>query len=117
MNKAWKIARAGLDPAKDIELGDVIALAEYMALIGGMMTGTPTPYAVQVERAIVDKDPRQLMFSRYVMKEDMTAAEKAKAKREAIEQSFKDILSQNRYNKNYDDLLKNEKAIIDAEMR
>jgi len=116
VGKGWKIARAGLDPTKDIETGDVVAMIEYMALIGGMVTGMPTPYAVQVERAIISEEPKELLFSKYALSKEETAAEKAKAATEAKNTAILNILSQNRFNEEYADLTNEQQDIIKAEM-
>ncbi|MFC1924303.1 hypothetical protein ACFLXA_02935 [Chloroflexota bacterium] len=47
----------------EIDVADVIKMIEYFAKAGGEVAGFPTPYAVQVERALRDQDYLALVFS------------------------------------------------------
>uniref|UniRef100_A0A6M3IQX0 Uncharacterized protein n=1 Tax=viral metagenome TaxID=1070528 RepID=A0A6M3IQX0_9ZZZZ len=55
VSKAVKMVDQGLDPYKDISVDDGMALIEYLAKAGGEFTGLPTPYFVQLEKAIRHK--------------------------------------------------------------
>src|SRR3990167_9177919 len=73
ISKMRKLIRDGQDPFKDISMDDVIEMIEFLAKAGGMATGTPTPYLVQVERAFRgeegNRDLRELLFSRWALEE------------------------------------------------
>lgn len=51
VTKSAKIARDGMNPYKDISMEDIISAIEYYGQAAGKLTGIPTPYAVQAERA------------------------------------------------------------------
>lgn len=69
ISKARKLYRQGIDPMEDISVEDVIAMLESIAEVGGLATGMPTPYAVQAEKAIRAKDPRQFIWSKWALDE------------------------------------------------
>ena len=57
-----------INPDKDIKPEDIQAFCEHFAKgVGGLM-GLPTPYGVQVKKAIESGDYRQLLFSEYILK-------------------------------------------------
>ena len=62
---AARVIGQAVDPSVAIDKEYVIKMLEYMALAAGKVTGIPTPYVVQVERAIKDKNPRQLIWTRF----------------------------------------------------
>jgi hypothetical protein len=67
--KTRKIAKATIDPGKDIKIDDVVAAIEYYAEFIGPLAGIPTPYAVQAEKAIRKGEPEQLIFTPYALGE------------------------------------------------
>jgi hypothetical protein len=70
ISKANKMVRDGLDPYKDISMDDVYGMIEYLAKGIGSVTGIPTPYIVQVEKAIRSGKPENLLFSEWSLKND-----------------------------------------------
>jgi hypothetical protein len=68
-DKVIRLWNMGQDPYQDIELEDVIAVLELLAKGAGELTGVPTPYLVQVEKAIRSGDLRQLVFSKWALEE------------------------------------------------
>jgi hypothetical protein len=70
-----KILEQGGDPLKDIDTDHVVSTIEHYAKAVGQLAGLPTPYAVQLERAIRNSDPRQIIFSQYALsnKDDVTS--------------------------------------------
>ena len=52
ITKTAKIVREGRNPYKDIQMEDVVIAIEYYGQAAGKLTGTPTPYAIQAERAV-----------------------------------------------------------------
>ena len=56
------------DPTKDITPKDIQAFTEHFAKGLGQLVGLPTPYGVQVKKAIQSGDYRQLLFSEYILK-------------------------------------------------
>jgi len=50
--KAKQMVERGQDPYEDITADDTASLIEYLAKAMGQLTGMPTPYFVQTERAI-----------------------------------------------------------------
>jgi hypothetical protein len=73
---ALRLLEAGKDPLKDVTTDQVVSLVEHIAKAAGQLAGVPTPYAVQLERAIRNRDPRQIIFSQYALssEEDVTKA-------------------------------------------
>ncbi len=61
------------DPSKGIDEEDVIKALERVAKFAGGITGLPTPYLVQVERAIREGDIFGLVFSDYAQGQTRTA--------------------------------------------
>ena len=57
-----------INPDKDIEPEDIQAFCEHFAKGVGGLIGLPTPYGVQVKKAIESGDYRQLLFSEYILK-------------------------------------------------
>lgn len=66
-SKTVKIARQAINPYKDISMDDVVSAVEFLAKGIGQVTGAPTPYLIQAERAIRSGDPRQLVFSKWAL--------------------------------------------------
>jgi len=54
----------------DVKTEDVVAAIEYFAEAAGQAAGLPTPYFVQLEKAVRKGKPKQLIFSEYSLKED-----------------------------------------------
>jgi len=80
--KAKKLISQGQDPYKDISLDDVAALVEYLAKAAGQITGWPTPYLVQTEKAIRTKlqegediNIKDFLFSQWALKPPAKNAE------------------------------------------
>jgi len=69
-----------LDPDRDITPEDIDAFLEHFAKGVGQLVGLPTPYGVQVKRAVQSEDYRQLLFSEYILKlgEDKDTSSKKK---------------------------------------
>ncbi|MFA5378216.1 MAG: hypothetical protein WC455_20855, partial [Dehalococcoidia bacterium] len=67
------------NPYEDISSEDVWSLVESLAKPIGGLAGIPTPYMIQVERAIRSGDLRQLIFSKWALRESTPDAN-AKAK-------------------------------------
>jgi len=65
--KTQKVISAAFDPDKNVKAEDVISAIESSVEVAGMAKGIPTPYAVQIEKAIRDKDPEQLFFTEYAI--------------------------------------------------
>ncbi|MCK5016853.1 MAG: hypothetical protein KAS32_07250, partial [Candidatus Peribacteraceae bacterium] len=65
--KARKIYKNGKDPMKNIDMEDVIKMTEWLAEVAGQVAGIPTPYGVQVEKAIRKGEPKELIFSEYAL--------------------------------------------------
>ena len=63
--KAKQMVEDGQDPYQDISMDDLIAAVEYFAKAAGQLTGLPTPYLVQAEKAIRAGEPWELIFSRW----------------------------------------------------
>ena len=55
------------NPDKDLTPEDIQAFTEHFAKGLGQLVGLPTPYGVQVTKAIQSGDYRQLLFSEYVL--------------------------------------------------
>ncbi len=70
ISNAKKMINAGQDPYKDVSSDDVVTLVEHLAMAGGQVLGLPTPYLVQVERAIRGGKPWELIYSRWVLEHD-----------------------------------------------
>ena len=64
-----KLIEDGQEPFKDITTEDYIKAVEYYAKVAGKALGLPTPYGIQVERAIREDDLRGLIFSQYSLRE------------------------------------------------
>jgi hypothetical protein len=75
ISKAGKLIRDGKDPFTDISIDDVIAMLEYAAKGIGMATGIPTPYLVQVEKALRSGEPINLLYSEWALKDASPDAE------------------------------------------
>jgi len=60
----------GRDPLKDVDTDYLVRTIEHYAKGIGQIVGIPTPYAVQVERAIRNADIRQMIFSQYALKNE-----------------------------------------------
>ena len=73
ISKAQKLIRDGQDPFKDIKVDDLIDMVEFLAKGAGMASGVPTPYLVQIERALRgeegNRDLRELLYSRWALEE------------------------------------------------
>jgi len=70
ITKGTQIAGDIGDPYSDVSLEDVIAMLEYMAKGVGMATGVPTPYLVQVEKAIREGKPINILYSDWALSDD-----------------------------------------------
>jgi len=68
-SKLLKVYNQEKDPFKDVVMDDVVAALEFLAKAGGQLAGLPTPYLVQVEKALRRGDPRQLIFSQWALEE------------------------------------------------
>jgi hypothetical protein len=68
-DKVIRLWNTHQDPYQDIELEDVIAVIELLAKGAGEITGVPTPYLIQVEKALRSGDLRQLVFSKWALEE------------------------------------------------
>ena len=64
-----KLIEDGKDPYGDISMDDVIKMVEYLAKAAGEATGIPTPYLIQVEKAIREGKPINLLFSDWALEE------------------------------------------------
>lgn len=85
--KGKKIYEQYQNPYKDIDAEDVIGFFEYMAKFTGYMTGLPAPYLVQAEQAIRRGEPKELVFSKYSLKEpEPSDVEKAEAESDKLGQ-------------------------------
>ena len=73
-----KMVEAGQDPYKDITMDDVIAMVEDLAKSVGCATGIPTPYLIQVEKAIRSGKLINLLYSDWAL-EDPEQDDYAKA--------------------------------------
>jgi hypothetical protein len=72
------LVQKGSNPYKDITGEDIISFLESVALVGGEFAGLPTPYMVQIEKAIRAGDPRQIIFSQWMLRPlDKSDTEKA----------------------------------------
>ena len=61
------LIKQGEDPTREIDTDYLVKTIEHYAEGIGQLTGMPTPYAVQIERAIRNADLRQMVFSEYVL--------------------------------------------------
>ena len=68
IQKALKMVEQGKDPYEDLSIDDVIAFIEAIAKAGGQLVGIPTPYLIQVERAIRRGEPKELIWSQWALK-------------------------------------------------
>jgi len=68
--------KRGRDPTRDIDSDYLVSTIEHYAKFIGQISGAPTSYAVQVERAIRNADIRQMVFSQYALKSEDEAARK-----------------------------------------
>ena len=87
------------NPDKDIDAEDIQAFAEHFAKGLGQILGLPTPYGVQVTKAIKSGDYRQLLFSEYILNQGV---EKKKEKKPYVKSYGGDKYSKylkNAYNK------------------
>jgi len=67
IQKGIALSNKGEDPYKDISMDDVIAFVESLAKPTGEVLGVPTPYIIQVEKAIRAGEPKELIFSRWAL--------------------------------------------------
>ncbi|MDD4986545.1 MAG: hypothetical protein PHQ43_12350, partial [Dehalococcoidales bacterium] len=67
ISKAAKMVRDGKDPYEDIDVNDFIKAVEYFAKAAGQVVGLPTPYLIQIEKAIRDGRPMEFIFSRWAL--------------------------------------------------
>ena len=65
ITKSVKLVKEGKDPYKIVDIDDVISAVEYYAKVGGQLTGLPTPYAIQAEKAIRRGEPIEMLFTPY----------------------------------------------------
>ena len=89
-----KMFRDGQDPMKEIDTEYLIKTIEHYIEATGQFTGIPTPYAVQVERAIRNADIRQMIFSDYALRSEGEAVGKLRdiyARDVCGEDSWKDL--------------------------
>jgi hypothetical protein len=81
IQKGLKLIKQGIDPYTNVSMDDVIAMVEYVAKAIGGATGIPTPYIVQVEKALRNGTPINLLYSEWALKDatpdDNTKAEDA----------------------------------------
>jgi len=73
VTKTAQMVKDGKDPYEDVSMDDMIKAVEYWGKAAGKVTGQPTPYAIQAERAI-----RKLVAPPPVTEEQKKAAEKQK---------------------------------------
>ena len=69
ISKARKLYKQGVDPMEDISVEDVIALLEYVAKATGTAAGVPTPYFIQAEKAIRNREPKQFIWTEWALGE------------------------------------------------
>jgi len=67
LNGINKLLEQGKDPLQDVDTDQLVTTIEHISKLAGQMAGVPTPYAVQLERAIRNHDPRQIIFSQYAL--------------------------------------------------
>ncbi len=73
-----EMVEAGQDPYKDITMDDVISMVEDLAKSVGGATGIPTPYLIQIEKAIRNGKLINLLYSDWAL-EDPEQDDYAKA--------------------------------------
>ena len=73
IQRTVKLLEQGKDPTKDIDTDYLVKTIEYYAQSIGQIAGVPTPYAIQVEKAIRNADIRQMVFSEYSLKSENDA--------------------------------------------
>ncbi|OGN90386.1 MAG: hypothetical protein A2158_05695 [Chloroflexi bacterium RBG_13_46_14] len=69
VTKALKMESIGADPYKDLNMDDLVSFIESIAKPAGELAGIPTPYLIQVEKALRSGDPRQFVFSKWALEE------------------------------------------------
>lgn len=67
-SKGKKLYDIWQDPTEDITVDDLISFTEAVAKVGGEAAGIPTPYFIQVEKAIRSGQPLNLVFSEWALK-------------------------------------------------
>jgi len=67
LNGINKLLEQGKDPLQNVDTDQLVTTIEHISKLAGQMAGVPTPYAVQLERAIRNHDPRQIIFSQYAL--------------------------------------------------
>lgn len=68
LQRTVKMIEQGKDPLEEVDSEYLVKTIEHYAQAIGQLAGVPTPYAIQVERAIRNADPRQLVFSQYALR-------------------------------------------------
>ena len=63
-----RLIEQGKDPLKEIDSEYFIKIVEHYAQVAGRLGGLPTPYLVQLERAIRNADLRQIIFTEYSLR-------------------------------------------------
>ncbi len=56
------------DGEKEISPDDIITFVEHLAKVMGETLGVPTPYLIQVEKAIRAGNPKELIWTKYMLK-------------------------------------------------
>lgn len=67
LQRAITKTRKLVNPAKDIEIDDFIDAAEYYGKAAGQLTGIPTPYIIQLERAAREGGLENIIFTPYAL--------------------------------------------------
>lgn len=65
-----KLFKDERDPTKDASVDDAIKAVEELVVGLGYGLGYPTPYVVQVERALRNGEPKEFIFSEYALKKE-----------------------------------------------
>ena len=58
------------DPTREMTTEDFVKMTEFMAKAVGQVVGAPTPYGVQVEKAVRSGDWRQFIYTPYSLAEE-----------------------------------------------
>jgi DNA-binding ferritin-like protein (Dps family) len=69
INDVQKMIEAGQDPYKDITMDDIIRMVEDLAKFTGEATGIPTPYLIQVEKALRSGKLINLLYSDWALQD------------------------------------------------